>query len=227
MEAARRASSIFPPGELVHQDKPDFLLHTEGGTIGIEVTELCREEPRAEAGRLARVPDKAKAFYSRMPDAQAVDVSAVFSEQVESLRVNDLTTSLAKFVYRNRKNLGSSYDQTRDLPIGYCYVAIHKPLEYVDPPGHWFAVRASDTALATRELLESRIREKNQRLPEYRLSAPRVWLLIVNDQFLGPGEVYARPEHLAVWEFAFDFEKVLLFSLEPGGGGEVIEIQRT
>jgi hypothetical protein len=43
---------------------------------------------------------------------------------------------------------------------------------------------------------------------------------------LGPGEVYARPEYLAQWKFAFDFEKALLFSREPGGGGEVVELQR-
>jgi hypothetical protein len=48
----------------------------------------------------------------------------------------------------------------------------------------------------------------------------------VNDQFLGPGEVYARPDNLAHWKFPFDFDKVLLFSREPGGTGEVIEIQR-
>jgi hypothetical protein len=53
-----------------------------------------------------------------------------------------------------------------------------------------------------------------------------VWLLIVNDQFLGAGEVYARRDHLAQWKFAYGFEKVLLFSREPGGGGEVIEVQR-
>jgi hypothetical protein len=40
------------------------------------------------------------------------------------------------------------------------------------------------------------------------------------------GEVYARPDHLAQWTFAFNFEKVLVFSREPGGGGEVIELQR-
>jgi len=49
--------------------------------------------------------------------------------------------------------------------------------------------------------------------------------LIVNDQFLGPGEVYAQPEDLARWKFAFDFEKALLFSREPGGSGKVIELQ--
>jgi hypothetical protein len=53
-----------------------------------------------------------------------------------------------------------------------------------------------------------------------------VWLLIVNDQFLGPGEVYARPDQLAQWKFPFDFEKVLLFSRERGGTGAVIEINR-
>jgi hypothetical protein len=156
-----------------------------------------------------------------------VDVSAVFSVQAKSARFNDLTTSLAEFVYRNRKNRGSSVTRTRDLPNGYCYVAIHEPLRRKYPTGHWHAMRAFDVVLAPKELLESRIEEKNQRLPEYRLSTPRMWLLIVNDRFLGPGEVYARPEHLAEWKFAFDFEKVLLFSREPSGGGEVIELRRT
>jgi hypothetical protein len=80
--------------------------------------------------------------------------------------------------------------------------------------------------LEPRELLESCIAEKNLRLPDYRLAAGEVWLLIVNDQFSGAGEVYARPDHLAQWRFTFDFEKVLLFSREPGGTGEVIELQR-
>jgi hypothetical protein len=51
--------------------------------------------------------------------------------------------------------------------------------------------------------------------------------LIVNDTFLGPGEVYARRDQLAQWKFRFDFDKiVLLFLRAPGGTGEVIEIKR-
>jgi hypothetical protein len=226
MEEARRASPIFPRGELVPQEKPDFLLRTESGTIGIEITELCREAPRAEGGRLSKVADGAKAIYNGMANAQTVDVSAAFSEQAESVRSNDLTNSLAEFVYRNRENRGSSFTLTRDLPNGYCDVGIYEPSKRIDPTGHWHAVQVFDGVLVTKELLESRIEEKNQRLREYRLSAPTMWLLIVNDQFLGPGEVYAHPEQLAEWKFAFDFEKVLLFSREPGGTGEVIELQR-
>ena len=52
MEEARRASTLFPAGGLEPYEKPDFLLFANPHTIGIEVTELCREEPRAEAGRL-------------------------------------------------------------------------------------------------------------------------------------------------------------------------------
>jgi len=144
MEEARRASPIFPPGELVPQEKPDFLLRTESGTIGIEITELCREEPRAEAGRLSKVPDKAKAIYNGMANAQTVDVSAAFSEQAESVKSHDLTTSLAKFVYRKRENWGSSFTRTRDLPNGYCHVVIHAPLKHIYPTGHWHAVQLFD-----------------------------------------------------------------------------------
>jgi hypothetical protein len=43
---------------------------------------------------------------------------------------------------------------------------------------------------------------------------------------LGPGEVCTRPDRLAEWKFSFDFEKVLMFAREPGGGGEVLELQQ-
>jgi len=49
--------------------------------------------------------------------------------------------------------------------------------------------------------------------------------LIVNDRFLGAGEVYARAEDVTAWRFAFGFEKVLLFLREPGGSGDVIEVK--
>jgi hypothetical protein len=54
-EEARRASTVFPTGHLIPHENPDFLLHLDGGTIGIEVTELCREEPRAEDHRLKKI----------------------------------------------------------------------------------------------------------------------------------------------------------------------------
>jgi hypothetical protein len=220
LEEARRVSAIFPAGRLEPHEIPDFLLFADRGKIGIEVTELCREEPRAEGGRRSKIPDKARGLYSRYPQAEAVDVRAAFW-RAHNITFNVLTKSLADFVYANRACKGTAF--TNNLPEGYCYIGIYEPLS--DRP-NWNASRVFDTIVAPKELIESRIAEKNTRVKEYKLSAPEVWLLIVNDRFLGAGEVYARPDHLAQWKFLFDFDKVLLFLREPGGTGEVIEIQR-
>lgn len=53
LEGARRASLIFPRSTPVPHEAPDLLLPRTQGILGIEITELCREEPRAEARRLA------------------------------------------------------------------------------------------------------------------------------------------------------------------------------
>ncbi len=219
LEEARRASSVFPQGDFRPHERPDFLLATESGALGIEVTELCREAPRAEAGRLAKVHGRARALYSRRPGATPVDVSPAFSSRAESLNVDHLAASLADFVYAHRD---ASTGFIRDLPDGYCHIGVFPPHD----GGTWRYFRAGDTVVAPRELLASRIAEKNLRVPDYRRSANGAWLLIVNDQFLGAGEVFARPEDLAAWTFTFDFDRVLLFSREPGGSGRVVKLRR-
>jgi hypothetical protein len=221
---AHRASSVFPIGELVPSEIPDFLLRTDGRIIGIEVTELCREQQRAEGGKLSRVSDKAREIYERLATANPIDVSAAFAPNTENVRFGELTKGLAAFAHANRSANGTSFDWNDfDLPGGYCYIAIDPARESI---GQWRTSKAFGSTLVTKEPLERCIADKNLRLPDYRLAAGEVWLLIVNDQFLGAGEVYARPDHLAQWKFAYGFEKVLLFSREPGGGGQVIELQR-
>lgn len=224
LEEARRASPIFPGGEFVSHENPDFLVRLDNGTLGIEVTELCREEPRAEAARLAKIPEKAKALYGRLAGSEPVDVSLTFSRYATDLTFKELTNSLVEFVHAHRKSRGIC--SSRDLPRGYSHIGIHAPFEQIDPRGRWHGIRAFDTVIAPKELVEFRIAEKNARLEDYRRAATELWLLIINDQFLGPGEVYARPDRLVEWKFSFDFEKVLLFAREPGGGGEVLELQR-
>jgi hypothetical protein len=172
MDEARRASSIFPDGMLVPHEKPDFLLHAGRRIIGIEVTELCPEEPRAEGGRLAKVPDKARECYSRLANAEPVDVSVGFAAQAKNIGFKELTNSLVEFVHRNLDSKGSGF--TKNLPEGYCHIGIHAPL---DPIGHWRGVRAFNTVVAPKTLLESYIVEKNNRVQNYRISTPEIWLL--------------------------------------------------
>ena len=223
VEEARSVSLIFPGGDLIPHENPDFLLSTGSETYGIEVTELCRERPRMEAATLSRIPKKAKALYNGTTGTEPIDVSLAFSRHATDLHPNQLTHSLVEFVYARRESRGIC--ASKDLPDGYCHIGIHEPHSQIDRTGRWHGIRAFDVEIASKQLIESRIVNKSARLAKYREAATVVWPLIVNDQFLGPGEVYARPDDLAEWEFSFEFEKVLLFVREPGGGGKVFELQ--
>ncbi len=221
IEEARRASSIFPAGTLVAHERPDFLLQSpDGRIIGIELTELCREEPRATAGRLVKIPERAREKYNQRPGSEPVDVSIAFWRE-EDISVNELTTSLADFVYAHKHQRGLA--PRRELPKGFCAIGIFESKSR-RPEGYWHSNRAFDVVPARKELIDASIAEKSYRVPAYKLAAPETWLLIVNDHFLGPGEVRTNPDDLASWEFKSDFDKVLLFLRWPGGAGEVVEL---
>lgn len=142
---------------------------------------------------------------TRLPHSSPVDVSIAFSPHASTIPFEVLTKSLVNFVHQH--NPGSS--SSRDLPKGYCYIGIQTPRR--EPLGHWHGPRAFDVVRAAKPLLDARIAEKNQQVAGYRAVARTVWLLIVNDQFLGPGEVIVRADDLAAWSFNFAFDKVLFF----------------
>lgn len=167
LEEARRASSIFPRAALIPHERPDFLVPGARGTIGIEITELCRQQPRAESARLGKVPEQARARYGRRPGAKPVDVSPAFSHHAEHLSVDELADALADFVYA-RRNSNAGF--THNLPEGHCHIGVFGPLEPASL-GRWRYFRAFDTVLAPKELIKSRIAEKisaRPRLPRRR-----------------------------------------------------------
>ena len=219
---AIQVSKIFPSGILESHEKPDFLLLTDNGFIGIELTELCRENPRGEGGKLLKLPETAQKSYSELVGMTPVDVSVGFSLDAVNLKFNQLKKSLVKFVCSNQSNIGQTFN--KNLPTGFCSIGVFPPLE--NHMGVWRGARGFSTVIAPKELIESCISKKNELFHSYHKDISRVWLIIINDQFLGPGEVFARPEDLAKWKFDFNFEKVLLFLREPGGSGQVIELLR-
>lgn len=226
LREARRASSVLPSGEPVPNDPLDFLFPGTTGTLGIEVTELCRQDERFKGARLGYVAPKAKALYSKRSGAKPVNVSPVFSDDAEDIHVDELARGLADFVYANQDaNRNISWHECRDLPSGYIQIGVFAPFDF-EPEGNWRYFRGFSVERASRELIAGRIAEKNARMALYRQAASEVWLLIVNDRFLGPGEVWVRADELAQWTFDFAFDKVLLFERQPGGTGDVIELRR-
>jgi hypothetical protein len=227
LNEARAASSLFPAGEPVPHEPLDFLFETPSRLLGVEITELCHEDARKEGARLGYVVPKAKKLYDKRLDAKPVSVSPVLSHDADTMHVDVLATGLADFVY-NHRAADNTFDwyHCEDIPKGFSQIGVFPPWEEIEPEGKWRHFRAFSTTLLPKDAFDARIAEKNARLNDYRQIAPEVWLLLVNDLFLGPGEVAVRVEDLKHWTFDFDFDKVLFFERQPGGTGKIIELLR-
>jgi hypothetical protein len=226
LNEARAASSLFPAGEPVPHEPLDFLFHRPSGTVGVEISELCHQDARKEGARLGYVVPKAKKLYDARLSVQPVSVSPVLSHEADTMHVDVLARGLADFVY-NHRDANENFDWYRceDMPKGFSHIGVFPPLEF-EPEGRWLHFRAFSTTLLPKNAFDARIAEKNARIKDYRQIAPEVWLLLVNDLFLGPGEVCVHLESLTQWNFDFDFDKVLFFERQPGGTGKVIELLR-
>ena len=123
------------------------MLLADRRTIGIEVTELCREQARAEGGRASKVAATARERFARLPEAIPLDVSASFAPKIERIGFNRLVNGLVDFV---RERMGCFNWNACELPEGYCYVGIHNAR---DDSGQWRTFKAFDTTLAPKELI--------------------------------------------------------------------------
>jgi hypothetical protein len=197
------------------------------GMLGIEITALCNEEPRATAGRLGNVIHASERRYRGAKHPTPIDVVVSFSPRAEEIHSRELMNTLLDVVaVRQRTDVvvpEMANGAWQLFERGFLHVGVHDPIH---DGGRWTWMSGFQTTLAPEELLCSCIEGKESRIGEYRRAADEVWLLIVNDLFLGPGEVYARPEDLAQWTFPFSFDKVLVFSRQPGGSGTVFELLR-
>lgn len=218
---ARQLSSVFPAAELrPFKPYPDFV--TDDRSLGVEVTELCDPEGRSDGARLSLVVPRAKQLYNSKPDAPPLSVATAMSPHADDMRVDELVNSLVDFVYRHRHERGEIPDER--LPRGWCHIALHEPFGKQPADCAWPVSRAIHTVLGARELVDERITEKNARVADYRTQVATVWLLIVNNRYLGPGEIYLRPDVITNERFQFAFDKVLVFLRDTGGEGEIVEL---
>ena len=238
LEAARAICPLFPSGEIELSERPDLLIRTDTGSLGIEITELLRPkvgkslrpvENEAFHRKVLRLAEK---NYDSAPDAKPVWVGAAFLDEEQCShenpegwsRLNDQKTgnkaekmskALAEFVERRvlrgicpvtfskREMPGESDDDV--LPTGFEAIGISTfglPL--------WTSCESASLCPLKPDQLDLAIQKKNKLLPQYRHSVPGtpIWLLISSRVARGV------PIHPSVteWKFAFDFEKVFLFS---------------
>jgi hypothetical protein len=250
LEAARRVCPLFPPGEVEPSEEPDLQIKMGNGWLGVEVTELVRPSgknpfPPVEVENFHyEVVRLAEEKYYRASDAEPVCVHARFlddercrhenpegwrrlADRKTASKRDKMVKSLVNFVrchavpgtgsatFKTREMPGQMHGDT--LPTGFEVIGISSPR------GPWLSGESATLAPLDPEQLCATIRSKNQLLPKYRAKARGMpmWLLIYSDLSVSRG--VPIPHTIAEWKFAFDFDKVLLFS---GMDNRVFEIGR-
>jgi len=225
LEAARRASSLIPDGQIHDFEEPDFKIDTTNGLLGIEVTELLRMDndgpflPVVEEKFHKDVMDIAAAHH-RKSGAGAVDVLAYFTNDWQGRRnAIDVARSLADFVKLRYQPGDPTYTFSRfdGLPEGFTFVRVSSLGET------WTCGEHGAMGLLEDEHLASIIGRKNKLITTYKKRLPNspVWLLIYSGVSI-PRHV-PIPVSIHEWTFEFDFDRVLLFSSLDH---RVFEIQR-
>lgn len=232
IEHARRQSAFFPAGELRPRrgcdDGPDWEIPE--ASLGIEVTEVLspKGQNRFSGAEVLGFQNKVVALAERDYRAQGgppVDVLVILANDWN--RKTDpqkIARALAAVVRRHlpidRPIASLGTDELEDCPD----VLSVRILRLAGVTDSWHVSTCAAIAPLRYEHLANCISAKNDLLPRYRARLPgwSIWLLVATDiQVLRTVEV--AEDEVAKWQFAFDFDKVLLVTFV----GQVIELHRT
>ncbi len=240
LEAARRACPLIPSGDIEILSKPgqpDLMITASTGEVAVEVTELpgLKGEnpfpPVQDESFHQEVVRLAEEKYHADHSAQPVSVVALFLDDAECKRKNPegwrrltdrktgpkrdkMARSLAQFVEGRPVPPGGSLTFTSEemagqtggdtLPAGFASVSIFSTAD------RWRWMESPVAPPPDRELLAAVIARKNGLLPRYRAECPGIptWLLI----YIRVEQGFPMPLSLTESRYAFDFERVLLYS---------------
>ena len=250
LEDARSVCSFFPPGEVQCFEEPDLRIKLGTGWLGVEVTELVRPKgenpfpPVQDENLHHEVVRLAEQNYYQAPDAEPVSVGVMFLDDEQCRRENPegwqrladketgrkpekMASSLVEFVkYHSAQGRSSAVFKKREMPgqtDGDTLPAGFEVIVISLPPAPWCSGESATIAPLDPQQLCATIKKKNELLPKYWAKSPDtpIWLLI----YSGPSVSRSLPipRSITEWKFAFDFDKVLLFS---GMDRRVFEIGR-
>ena len=214
VQTARQQYAWFPPGELLDFEKPDFVLVDDDDRIGIEITELF-QPPKHGSKFGPHVVAKFHRDVMEIADRRAqslppCDVLVYFWDRQHQHDAEATAQALIDFV---QSHGCGSYGLLDGIPYGFGVVRIAEPLANQIP--RWYCLPTGETLVATYEMIQQVISEKNRLVPSYRLKVPRVWLLIAC-HFADFANNFDVPDDNDTWRFDFAFDKVLLLSSERG-----------
>lgn len=216
LEHFKETWNLFPNGEIEKSEKPDFIVHTSGGPIGIEHTEIFQPAPsngaslQAQDALAQRIVSQASNIYIQN-HTQPLYVQILFRPRVRLRK--EVVTSLAKAV----SSIIESAQLKPGIPItlkrtkensDYFPVEIAMMHLYSHPTGKenfWRCSSAGTIPKLTADYLQEKINQKDKKLDDYRSRCPILWLLVVADDLRIPSTMdISSPASLHHYETSFD-----------------------
>lgn len=224
-QARQRCPGMFPLGELLPSESPDWLIPS--AQLGIEVSTLLPpvspgkfSGPQLSSFQLGVVQAAQRRYYELA--SSPANVLVFFANEWRRKRDRaQMAEALARFVAENYPVDGES------VTLDPC--AIENWLDFVSViriapvGGDWASGGVNSIGVLTCEHLAGRIGVKSELVPGYRRRLPdwSLWLLLVTEVNVLCS--ISVPKEAFEWQFAFDFDRALLFDWDRG----VIELQRT
>lgn len=218
-------------GPPVASEAPDFLLSTELGTIGIEVTGLQANDtdgvnPRQAVRLMLRLVNAAREAYRSLPSAP-VDATlrfrrgSRFTQREIPILAQELAAEISLHVIE-ADLAGRLSAQPRDFRMTHRLVSevtMWKPQRYQAP--HWLPRIAGMVRPATTEDLLTSLGPKERKLPRYRARSCAVWAAVSCDVMADRNFVDPPAERISL---RTGFDRVFCVSWN---GGQVVEVQVT
>ena len=224
----------FPLGDITYGtagSEPDFFVSTDTGLLGIELTRLYRtpddgKRPRQEGESIReQIVEEARLIYERQ-GWPSVDVFVVFSfnQDWSKRRVPFLASRIAALVFRHALRevqgairLENHWTDADHFPYEVAEVRIFR-----SPQSHWSTGDAEWMPDFDVAEIQTRIDEKNLRVPIYRQKNPeQLWLLIVHQ--LKPSSWFKVSEALKQ-PYTTSFDCVFTFD---AFGGTYVKLDTT
>jgi hypothetical protein len=199
-----------------HTDNPDFLIFFDNETLGIEFTEIYKEEqvngikPRKNEAIKERIVYNAcqKAIDFNLPPLRvSVLFSVHFSGTVKKERERIVTEELFNIVKDNCPTDGSNIelDFNNSIPDEFHAIRVY------NIPGckkhFWNYTEACFVYTSFSDQLQERISSKAEKLPEYLKHCNRCWLVIVALGLSG-SSFYEFSDEMEKYSYKSPFEKV-------------------
>lgn len=184
----RRHYRAFPEGEVLHDDKPDFLILSDS-TIGVEHSEVFLDRPiehprQAQESQNRHIVEIAR-DHAELRGMPPVDVDLFFRDHASMARPQriELGRRIARVCWENLPPMGESatlehtFRNPFKLPDEMRYVSIAR---HPSMTRHcWHESSASMVLEETTELFQTEIQRKQSQVASYRRRCEECWLLLV------------------------------------------------